>query len=271
MPVDGTFSDDLDIHNFVEDDFDDSNPFDFSNSPNMLQSLETMSTGGQKAFISPQELSKPGSFIESPNDSYQDSSSDSSSKRAGSSSSSPPKAQAPNGDVTMEDGKDMWNRDLDAFDDDIFSFGRDAQDTNGLYGFGELEGEFMDHTFDFESPVTSPEGQAAAAQAAAPLSLTTSAPDMNTIKARKPKAKKAKPSTHQKRPSVCFPMTLALYHHADQVLASVCWSKRFQYYRFARGVPNVDDAGKHPRDISSIIRHLASSQCWPEFRPKCEW
>lgn len=202
MPVDGPYSDDLDIHNFVEDDFDDSNPFDFSNSPNMLQSLETIGSGGQKAFISPQELSKPNSFIDSPNDSYQDSSSDSSSKRAGSSTSSPPKAQALGGDISMEDTKAIWDREMDTYDDNIFSFGREPQEVDGIYGFGDLEGEFMDHTFDFESPATSPEGVTTASGTVAPLIVPEPPPNNSLAKARKPKAKKAKPTTHQKRPSV---------------------------------------------------------------------
>lgn len=202
MPVDAAFSDDLDLHQFVEDDFDDSNPFDFSNSPNMLQSLETIGSGGQKAFISPQELSKAGSFIDSPNDSYQDSSSESSSRKAASSSSSPPKAQAPGGDIAMDDGGHMWDPDVDTFDGSTFSFGRDGQD--GIYGFGDINGDLMDHTFDFESPATSPEDQMAASQALVSPGDTKSPQSVNNPnKGRKPKAKKAKPNAHQTRPSVC--------------------------------------------------------------------
>lgn len=206
MPVDTVFGDDLDLHNFVEDDFDDSNPFDFSNSPNMLQSLETIGSGGQKAFISPQELSNAGSFVDSPNDSYQDSSSESSSKRAASSSSSPPKTQPPSGDIAMDDAQQMWDRDVDTFDGNIFNFGRQDQGTNGMYGFGELDDDLMDRTFDFGSPATSPEDQIAASQTGASPNDPKPTPNTTTVnlsKTRKPKATKTKQSAHQKRSSVC--------------------------------------------------------------------
>ncbi|KAK7427551.1 SPT3 Dosage dependent suppressor of Ty-induced promoter mutations-like protein [Neonectria magnoliae] len=198
-----------DFNDFSDDDLGADNLFDFSNSPDTLQSLESLGAGDSKAFLSPQELST-GPFPDSPNGSYHDSSSESaSSKRTGSSTSSKTPATTST-DVMMDDGdvKMEWgNPGFGAFPDDdtAFGFGRDTEPStlDGIYAFDQ-DDSFLDRSFDFESASSSPE-TANGAQAIMP------SPEMPTIKTNSPKKseasskKKAKTKTtsqrHHKAPS----------------------------------------------------------------------
>ncbi|POR30936.1 Protein MGA2 [Tolypocladium paradoxum] len=194
------------FHDF-DDEFAASNLFDFSNSPDTLQSLDTIGANDQKAFLNPQDLTADP-LPDSPNESYHDSSSDSASstKRTGSSASA--KTPATAGDTAMEDGNDVkmeWaNPDYTTYEDDdnAFTFGREADSsvmTDGIYAFGETDDSFMDRSFDFEGASSSPEA-ASAAQTNMP------SPEMPTIKTNSPRkpdqANKPKAGSHKKQISV---------------------------------------------------------------------
>lgn len=194
------------FNDFSDDDLGANNLFDFSNSPDTLQSLESLGASDPKAFLSPQELSA-GPFPDSPNGSYHDSSSESaSSKRTGSSTSS--KTPATSTDVMMDDGdiKMEWgNPGFGTFTDDdaAFAFGRDADPSalDGIYGFGQ-DDSFLDRSFDFESASSSPE----MANGAQP---SMASPEMPTIKTNSPMKPEAPPKRvktnaqgHHKAPSV---------------------------------------------------------------------
>ncbi|RSM02151.1 hypothetical protein CEP52_008143 [Fusarium oligoseptatum] len=136
---------------FSDDELNASNIFDFSNSPDTLQTLESLG-GDPKAFLSPQDLTR-GSFADSPTGGYyQDSSSESaSSKRTGSSTSS---KTAVNAAITSADAqiddldcKMEWGTTFSTFpdDDSPFEFGRDQMD--GMYNF-----DHDDHFFDRTAP-----------------------------------------------------------------------------------------------------------------------
>ncbi|KAG8423195.1 SPT3 Dosage dependent suppressor of Ty-induced promoter mutations-like protein [Metarhizium acridum] len=197
------------FHEFSEDELAASNLFDFSNSPDTLQSLDAIGSSDQKSFLNPQELTTAGPFPDSPNDSYHDSSSESasSSKRTGSSDST--KTPITTVDSTMDDGADMkmdWGAaNYSSFDDDenAFTFGREADSSamEGLYGFGEQDDSFMDRSFDFESASSSPEaqnsGQTAMTSPGMPVIKTNNSPKKA---ARKPN-NKPKTVNHKKQSS----------------------------------------------------------------------
>ncbi|KAI8724692.1 IPT/TIG domain-containing protein [Fusarium sp. LHS14.1] len=139
---------------FSDDDLGANNIFDFSNSPDTLQTLDSLSND-PKTFLSPQDLTT-GSFADSPtNGYYQDSSSESaSSKRTGSSTSSKTAVNAAitSADVQIDDldCKMEWGTSFSAFpdDDSPFEFGRDQID--GMYNF-EHDDHFFDRTAPFEA------------------------------------------------------------------------------------------------------------------------
>ncbi|KAK5997870.1 Protein MGA2 [Cladobotryum mycophilum] len=192
-----------DLHDFSDDDFLVSNVFDFTNSPDALQTLDTIGSNDQKSFLNPQEL-LAGPFPGSPTGSIHDSSSDtaSSTKRSGSSAST--KTPGTIGDMNMDSGADEkmdWgHHNMGAFDEDdsAFTFGRelDSSAMHGLYGFGEHDDTFMEQTFDFESASSSPDapnGQ-----------INMPSPGMPTIKThspKKPEPSRSREQGHKKRAS----------------------------------------------------------------------
>ncbi|KAM5342956.1 hypothetical protein ACJ41O_013922 [Fusarium nematophilum] len=190
------------FNDFSDDELGASNLFDFSNSPDTLQTLESLGGTDPKAFLSPQDLTAAAPFPDSPNGSYQDSSSESaSSKRTGSSTSS--KAAVNPVDALMDDGdiKMEWgNPGFSAFTDDdaAFAFGRDPSSFDGIYNFNDHDDSFLDRTFDFESASSSPE-------AATGGRNSVTSPEMPTIKTNSPSKeatpKKKKSQGHQKAPS----------------------------------------------------------------------
>ncbi|KYK61176.1 ankyrin repeat protein [Drechmeria coniospora] len=195
-----------------DDDFGSSNFFDFSNSPDTLQSLDTTGNGDlQKGgVLNPQELMAADLLPDSPNECYHDSSSDSASstKRTGSSTSAKTPAMS-GGYSIMEDGSSIkleWPNVADGqntFDDDdnTFAFGREAHPStamdamDAIYGFGGTDDSFMDRSFDFEGASSSPEAQAAHTH--------MPSPEMPTIKTHFPskslQANRVKNSNHKKR------------------------------------------------------------------------
>ncbi|TQV97654.1 membrane-tethered transcription factor [Cordyceps javanica] len=197
------------FHDFSDDDIGGNNLFDFSNSPDTLQSLDAISTSkDHDAFLNPQQLAV-GPFPDSPNGSSQDSSSESAepSKRpAGFTPAKTPATSA--GDASMDDDGSHMNMDwgstnLAHFDEDdnTFNFGTaTAQpDMNGFYGFPEQDDSFMDQSFDFESASSSPD-----ALSTGPVTMAS--PGMPTIKSASPNKNKnvpVKPKTqaHKKKAS----------------------------------------------------------------------
>ncbi|KAF4996821.1 hypothetical protein FDECE_12295 [Fusarium decemcellulare] len=190
------------FNDFSDDDLNASNIFDFSNSPDTLQTLESLGGTDPKAFLSPQDLTGTA-FPDSPNGSYQDSSSESaSSKRTGSSTSSktavnPVDALMDDGDIKMEWG----NVEFSTFsEEDAFAFGRDHTDAplDGIYNFTDHDDSFLSRTFDFESASSSPE-------AANGIQNSITSPAMPTIKTNSPHRdatpKKKKSQGHHKAPS----------------------------------------------------------------------
>jgi hypothetical protein len=204
-----------DFHDFSDDELAASNFFDFSNSADTLQSLESIGAADHKVFLSPQELTASVPFPDSPNGSYHDSSSESASstKRTASCSTSS-KTPITAGDVAMEEAnsdKMEWGQPnfaaLDA--DDSFAFGRtaDSSGVDGLYTFGDHDDSFMDQSFDFESASSSPDAPSTGHM------TTMASPGMTTIKNHSPRipdsAPRGKSYTHKKQSSV---RTHIFYH-----------------------------------------------------------
>lgn len=198
------------FHDFSDDDLGGSNLFDFSNSPDTLQSLDAISSSkDQDAFLNPQQLAV-GPFPDSPNGSSQDSSSESAEPSKRTTSSTPAKTPATSaGDASMDDDGSHMNMDwgtanLTHFEDDenTFNFGTATSQTgiNGFYGFTEQDDSFMDQSFDFESASTSPD-----ALSTGPIAMAS--PGMPTIKSASPNKNnktttKPKPQPHKKKASV---------------------------------------------------------------------
>ncbi|KAF4943977.1 hypothetical protein FSARC_14806, partial [Fusarium sarcochroum] len=192
-----------DFNDFSDDELGASNLFDFSNSPDTLQTLESLGGTDTKAFLSPQDLTR-APFPDSPNGSYQDSSSESASSKRTTSSTSSKTAMNPV-DVLMDDGeiKMEWgNPGFSAFGDDdaTFAFGRDHTDSSidGIYNFADHEDSFLDRTFDFESASSSPEAVNGGGNSVA-------SPQMPMINSHSPNKdatpKRKKSQGHQKAPS----------------------------------------------------------------------
>ncbi|KAJ4261478.1 SPT3 Dosage dependent suppressor of Ty-induced promoter mutations-like protein [Fusarium torreyae] len=192
-----------DFNDFSDDELGASNLFDFSNSPDTLQTLESLGGTDTKAFLSPQDLTR-APFPDSPNGSYQDSSSESASSKRTASSTSSKTAMNPV-DVLMDDGeiKMEWgNPGFSAFGDDdaTFAFGRDHTDSSidGIYNFADHDDSFIDRTFDFESASSSPE-------AANGGGNSVTSPQMPMINSNSPNKdatpKRKKSQGHQKAPS----------------------------------------------------------------------
>lgn len=212
------------FNEFSDDDLVANNLFDFSNSPDTLQSLDTTGASDHKALLSPQEIHTPNLFPDSPNGSYQDSSSESasSSKRTASSTSS--KTAVTAADTMIDDGdvKMEWgNPTFGAFgeDDGAFTFGRDVTDTTGIdsiYGFNEQDDSFMDRSFDFESASSSPEtangGNNNMASPAMPT-INTNSPSKSEATPKKKKKKSAQ--GHHKVASVSEMRLVPYRSHAN--------------------------------------------------------
>ncbi|KAF5661505.1 spt23-suppressor of ty retrotransposon [Fusarium heterosporum] len=181
-----------DYNDFTEDELA-SNFFDLSNSPDTLQTFDSLSD--TKAFLSPQDLNG-AQLPDSPNGSYQDSSSESASSKRSISSKmaiNPAEVMMDDDDVKVE-----WGRapsDLHNFGDDdtAFAFGRSHGDLE-MYDFGQHD-SFYDNQFPFQSSsspaVTNGEN------------LVTS-PQMPTIHSKSPKEptpKRKKTQGHHKAQS----------------------------------------------------------------------
>ncbi|KHN98252.1 ankyrin repeat protein [Metarhizium album ARSEF 1941] len=206
----GMSSGDFPSHEFSDDEFAASSLFDFSNSPDTLQSLDAIGSKDDKSFLNPQELTTTGPFPDSPSGSYHDSSSESASstKRTGSSDST--KTPTAADESTMTDGADVkmdWGAaNYTPFDDDenTFTFGREADTSamEGLYGFGEQDDSFADRSFDFESASSSPEAHNARQHTMASPGMPTIKP--SNIKSEKPARRpstKAKTINHRRKSS----------------------------------------------------------------------
>ncbi|PHH85263.1 hypothetical protein CDD83_678 [Cordyceps sp. RAO-2017] len=174
-------------------DFDDDlsrvyNPFNFSDSPDGLQSLDVIGSSHQKTFLNPQDLTADP-LPDSPNESYQDSSSESasSSKRAGSSDSLKPTPAAA-ADLALDDCLDVkmeWPQaEYSAFDDDEQAFAFGAAVTPAAlmdgFGFGDHDDAFMDPAFDMAGTSNSPEGPL-------PGPVSMPSPEMPIIKTNSPR------------------------------------------------------------------------------------
>lgn len=244
------------FHDF-DNEFAASNLFDFSNSPDTLQSLDTIGANDQKAFLNPQELIADP-LPDSPNESYHDSSSESASstKRTGSSAST--KTPATAGDTAMGDGNDVkmeWtNPDYTTYDDDdsAFAFGREADSSvmmDGIYAFGETDDSFMDRSFDFDGASSSPEAPSGA-------QVNMPSPEMPTIKTTSPKkpdqANKVKAGGHKKQTSVSAATTSTTAAGSDYSL---------QQYSMASSMNGVRSTGS--REVSPMSAMVTSHDSSP--------
>lgn len=219
-------------------EFGTPNLFDFSTSPDILQTLETIGTSDPKTLMN---LTLP----DSPNESYQDSSSDSASslKRTDSSVSALPSVTPV--DCTMEQANDVkmeWGPEYPNFDDDdhAFTFARDmdpAAAMGGLYGFGENEDAFLDRPFDFDGVSSSAEGPSRHS-AGGPVNMPAS-PGMPTIKTNSPRrpAQTQRPQAngHRKRVSVSAtrppqPSSVLMSCHSN-----IRWPPPTGFIQWARG------------------------------------
>lgn len=206
----GALNTNSEYHEFSDDELGSSNLFNFADSPDTLQSLDSTAAISVKdcqqpaSFLNPQQLSSTttgGAFPDSPNGSFPDSSSESAestSKRPGSTASKTPASTMSVPDTS--DVKMEWDAgNYGAFDDEdnTFHFG-DASDPsaaiNGsIYGFGDQDDSFMDQSFDFESASSSPDAVSAAAAA----NNNMASPAMPTIKTTSPQ-KQAKSNNANK-------------------------------------------------------------------------
>ncbi|KAI5458000.1 hypothetical protein BGZ63DRAFT_362933 [Mariannaea sp. PMI_226] len=258
------------FNDFSDDEFGANNLFDFSNSPDTLQSLESLGAGDHKAFLSPQELST-GPLPDSPNGSYPDSSSETaSSKRAGSSTSS--KTPATTADAMMDDGdiKMEWgNSAFGTFADDdaAFAFGRDADPTSldGLYGF-DHDDSFMDRSFDFESASGSPE----TANGAQP---NIASPEMTAIKTNSPvksesTPKKPKKTVKPKRPVQGHQKAASQYSVASSISGAKTVGSRevspmSNMVMSHVGSPTAIFNSPSPNGGSDFARSIGANPLWP--------
>ncbi|CAM1510405.1 Fc.00g007400.m01.CDS01 [Cosmosporella sp. VM-42] len=149
-----------DFNDFSDDELNASNFLDFSNSPDTLQTLDTLGANEHKSFLTPQELTT-GPLPDSPNGSYQSSSSErASSKRTGSSAS----LKAVASDAMEEhDVKMEWPGLSNYADDDVpFTFGSgngvEPSGFNSMYGgFDGQDDNPMGGMFDFFDTSSTPE------------------------------------------------------------------------------------------------------------------
>lgn len=133
-----------------------SNFLRFSPTPDDLQSLASLGSNQQKAFLNPQELIANVGFPDSPNGSLPDSSSDSTASVKRTGSCTPAKTPAADIIATdeLDDTMDWGNRDIPDLseDDPAYPFTREdeALDMTIFPGFGgDREDTFMGHAFDF--------------------------------------------------------------------------------------------------------------------------
>ena len=208
-------------------DFDTTSLFHISDSPNALQSLDTIGANDHKSFLSPQELSTTsGPFPDSPSDSYQDSSSDSAAswKRNGSSTSSKTPATT-GGDAMMEyradEAKMQWGgTNFGGFDDgdSNFIFGQPARPSSHLrtsFEFSPQDDSFMDQSFDFDGASDSPKPATTAAQGndmtiTNPSATLTTGGRKATAQKKTAYRGKARANYHSKEPSVRVTCVLLL-------------------------------------------------------------
>lgn len=200
----------------LEDDFGAPDLFDFSTSPDALQRLET---SDPNTFLSPRDLV----LLDSPNESYQDSSSDSaSSKRTESSASAIPSTTPL--DSAMEQADDVkmeWaHPEYTHYDDDdpTAAFARDVETSiaMGMYSFGENDDAFMDRSFDFDGASASPDGPSDRPSTGGPVHMPS--PEMPTIKTNSPrKPDRAQATGHRKQISVspAHPPAVEPWSHAS--------------------------------------------------------
>jgi hypothetical protein len=136
-----------------------------SNSPDTLQTMETLGGSDTKGFLAPQDLTSTATFPDSPNgSSYQDSSSESaSSKRTTSRTSS---KAAMNTADTMVDEDDVtmeWgNPNFSTYEDEsAYAFGRNDADTalESMYTFTDHHDTYLDHHYAFDTASSSPNGE----------------------------------------------------------------------------------------------------------------
>ncbi|RGP68015.1 spt23-suppressor of ty retrotransposon [Fusarium longipes] len=146
-----------DYNNFPSDgdltDFIDFN----SNSPDTLQTMETLGGSDTKGFLAPQDLTATTAFPDSPNgSSYQDSSSESaSSKRTTSRTSSKAAMNTAEMMVDEDDAQMEWgNPSFSAYEDDPATY--TALD---MYPFPDHNDNFLDHSYPFDTASSSPNGE----------------------------------------------------------------------------------------------------------------
>ena len=269
----GALNSNTEYHDFSDDELGASNLFNFADSPDTLQSLEStaISSKDQATFLNPQQLAT-GTFPDSPNGSFPDSSSESaeSTKRTGSivSSKTPASTAGMNtgdaGDIKME-----WDSsNYGAFDDDdnTFNFGSapDTSAMNGLYGFGEQDDSFMDQSFDFESASSSSDALSnGAANMASPGIPTINSnsphkPVKNTAKAKQAQQQQQPQQQRQQQPppqqavhrthsSVSFLQLVFMTEwQTDMATAPIdgFLTKRNQAIRVKRGFAHVEFSSK---------------------------
>ncbi|KAM5379976.1 hypothetical protein ACJA88_005404 [Fusarium oxysporum] len=189
-----------DFNDFPDEELGASNLFDFSNSPDTLQSFESLGGNDAKTFLTPQELTG-APLPDSPNGSYQDSSSETaSSKRTATPTSKaamhPAEAMLEEDEMKVEWGNSFFN------DDDHFVFGQNHDDASmEMYPFGEPGESILEHPYDMDTASSSPEGLNTEQPA-----LTSQMPTVSSkapIKDATPKRKKAQ--GHQKASSMPMP------------------------------------------------------------------
>jgi hypothetical protein len=190
-----------DYNNFTSDgDLAEFLHFD-NNSPDTLQTLETLGGSDTKGFLAPQDLTSTTTLPDSPNgSSYQDSSSESaSSKRTTSRTSSKAamntaETRVDEDDVNMEWGQPSFST---YEDDSTYAFGPSDADTalESMYSFPDHNDTFPDHHYGFDTTSSSPNGE-----------NSVTSPPMPTINphdfAKDATPKRKKSQGHQKAPSV---------------------------------------------------------------------
>lgn len=253
----GAESSRAEFHDLSDDDFGASNVFDFSNSPDTLQSLDSIGTNEQKLFLNPRDLATDP-LLDQPTDFCHDSSSDSasSSKRTGSSASA--KTPFPNSDQAMDDGSDRmeWTHPNHAsfdHDADDFSFGHQMHPSapiEPIFDFGDHDDAFMDRSFDFVGPSSSPE----------PLPTgphTMSSPQMPAIEANNDAARLR--LVDQKEVAVRKTVSRSVALTSD--LNHLSFSQQQQQQQQTPMDPSINGNGKTPdsREVSPTTSAMLTS------------
>ncbi|RBR03556.1 uncharacterized protein FIESC28_11744 [Fusarium coffeatum] len=147
------FSSDGDLADFIDIDFN-------SNSPDTLQTMESLGGSETKGFLAPSDLTSTA-FPDSPNgSSYQDSSSESASSKRTTSRTSSKAAMNPADIMADEDDVNMeWNQPGYSTYDDEPAYAYNETALESLYNINDHSDALFDPPYAFDTASSSPNGE----------------------------------------------------------------------------------------------------------------